>query len=188
MIVVNLWGEPGSGKSTTAFGLTYLLKINLLKTDMVPEYAKELHYEGREDMFGDQTSIFAEQNRRLRRLLPHDLDYAVMDSPLPLPILYKPEGYLEEFDQLVERRFETYNNINYLLQRTDHAFEKVGRRHNEEEARAMGKKIQAYLDSHGIPYTTLQTNPETPAFILKDLMARRAAPVLSMPKAFAVQS
>lgn len=186
MIVVNLWGEPGSGKSTTAFGLTYLLKINLFKTDMVPEYAKELHYEGREDMFGDQTSIFAEQNRRLRRLLPHDLDYAVVDSPLPLPILYKPEGYPTEFDHLVMRRFHSYNNLNYLLKRTDHAFEKVGRRHNEEQAREMGVKIQHYLDEQQIPYQVLQTNPETPAQILRDLMERRASPILTMPEAFRV--
>jgi len=186
MIVVNLWGAPGTGKSTTAFGLTYLLKINLFKTDMVPEYAKELTYEKREDIFGDQTSIFAEQNRRLRRLLAHDLDYAVADSPLPLPIIYKPKGYLDEFDALVLARFRTYNNINYLLHRTDHAFEKVGRRHNEEEAQQKAEEIRQFLDTHEIPYQPINTNPDTPALILQDLMNRRAAPVLHMPDAFKV--
>ena len=68
MVVINLWGAPGSGKSTTAAGLFFLMKINKYKVELVTEYAKDLVWNGHEAMFGNQISIFAEQNWRIHRL------------------------------------------------------------------------------------------------------------------------
>lgn len=180
MIVINLWGEPGSGKSTTTAGLFFLLKINKYKVEQVNEFAKELVWEGRENVFGDQVSIFAEQNRRLLRLQAHGLDYAISDSPLPLPVLYKPDGYLRHFDALVMEQFDRYENINYLLHRTSD-FETIGRRHNEEEAAAMAQKMRVFLDERKVPYTCLEANPLTPEAILSDLQQRAPKPVSSIP-------
>lgn len=180
MIVINLFGEPGSGKSTTASGLFFLLKLNGYKVELVNEFAKELVWERRNSFFGDQISIFAEQNRRLERLKDHGLDYAISDSPLLLPILYKPEDYLKTFDPLVMEKFGTYENINYLLHRTA-SFEEVGRRHNEKEASFMAKKMRHFLDDHEIPYTSLEANPLTPKVIKEDLESRMDAPVEEIP-------
>lgn len=180
MIVINLWGEPGSGKSTTTGGLFFLLKINKYKVEPVNEVAKEMVWEGRKNMFGDQISIFAEQNRRLLRLEPHGLDFAISDSPLPLPIIYKPEGYLRHFDALVMEQFNHYNNINYLLQRTA-SFETIGRLHNEEEAAFLAEKMRRFMDDSHIPYTVLEANPRTPETIMADLRRRAAAPVTTIP-------
>jgi dephospho-CoA kinase len=185
MIVVNLWGEPGAGKSTVAFGLLFLLKINRFKAELVAEVAKEHTYDKRTDVFGDQTSIFAEQNRRQRRLALNNLDYAVSDSPLPLPIIYKPPGYTAEFDALVMAKFASYTNINYLLHRTHHPFEEDYRVHTEQEAQVKAVEIRQFLDVQGIPYTSLDANEETPAVILRDLLARSAhPPILTMPSGF----
>lgn len=180
MIVINLWGEPSSGKSTTTAGLFFLLKINKYKVEQVGEVAKEYVWERRESAFGDQISIFAEQNRRLLRLEGHGLDFAITDSPLPLPILYKPDGYLKYFDPLVMEQFERYNNVNYLLKRMS-SFETIGRRHNEEEAAFMAAKMRGFMSEWDIPYTEIEANPSTPEAIMADLLRRKAAPVTSLP-------
>ena len=90
MLVINLWGAPGSGKSTTAAGLFFLMKINKFKVELVTEYAKDLVWDRRDSMFGNQLSIFSEQNWRLHRLRDHGVDYVITDSPLFLPVFYKP--------------------------------------------------------------------------------------------------
>jgi ABC-type oligopeptide transport system ATPase subunit len=117
MLIINLWGAPGSGKSTTASGLFFLMKINKKKVELVTEFAKELVWEKRENMFGDQVSIFSEQNRRLCRLEDHNIDFAITDSPLPLPVFYQPQNYLPSFEQMVFEQFHRYNNLNYFLKR-----------------------------------------------------------------------
>lgn len=173
MIVVNLWGGPGAGKSTVAFGLLFLLKINLFKAEMVPEFAKDLVYERRiGEMAEDQTFIFAEQHRRQRRLAINHLDFAVSDSPLPLPIIYQPEGYPAEFEPLVMAKFNHYDNVNYFLKRVSHPFESNGRWHSEDESAAKSAEILAFLEKYQIEHTVLDANPDTPARILFDLLKK----------------
>ena len=45
MKVINLWGGPGCGKSTTAAGLFSIMKMRGHKVELVTEYAKELTYD-----------------------------------------------------------------------------------------------------------------------------------------------
>lgn len=47
-IAVNLFGGPGSGKSTQALGVTYKLKVNGINCEYASEHAKDLVW--REDM------------------------------------------------------------------------------------------------------------------------------------------
>ena len=179
MVVINLWGAPSSGKSTTAAGLFFLMKINKKTVELVTEYAKELVWERRENVFGDQTTIFAEQNRRLLRLQGHNVEFAVTDSPIPLPAFYKDEDYPESFDKLVMDLFNQYNNLNYLLKRT-HSFESIGRRHDENAAKRIDKELEQFLNEHQIEYTEIEANPETPQLIFNDVLSKMA-PNVEMP-------
>ena len=43
--VINLFGGPGAGKSTTAAGLFYEMKVRDIKCELVTEYAKDMTYE-----------------------------------------------------------------------------------------------------------------------------------------------
>lgn len=176
MIVINLWGAPGSGKSTTAAGLFFLMKINKFKVELVTEYAKDLVWDRHETMFGNQISIFAEQNRRLHRLLDHGMDFVITDSPLPLPSFYKPKSYFEHFDAMVAETFHSYNNINYFLERVE-SFEKIGRRHNETESIRIAQDLRGFMDAMGLEYQCLEANPKTPEVIFQDLEGRRRRPV-----------
>lgn len=179
MIVINLWGAPGSGKSTTAAGLFFLMKINKHKVELVTEYAKDLVWERHETMFENQLSIFSEQNRRLHRLVDHGVDFAITDSPLLLPSFYKPNGYYRGFDSLVAETFHSYNNLNYFLERVE-SFEKIGRRHNEEESLAIAVKLQEFMSDHGVNFENMEANPLTPQKIFDDIQKRQKGPI-SMP-------
>src|SRR4051812_15213434 len=90
-LVINLWGGPGCGKSTTAAGLFHRLKIHHESVELVTEYAKDLCWEGRKPPF-DALSILAEQAKRQRRLAGK-VRFIITDSPLPLPIIYGDVPY-----------------------------------------------------------------------------------------------
>lgn len=134
MEVINLWAGPSCGKSETAFGLTYFLKKMGYSVEMVPEYAKEITYDGTLHLFNDQLSVLAEQHRRLDRLTKH-VAFAVVDSPLPLPTLYTPPGYVDEFEGFTWSLFHRYKNRNFFLERDmSIPYEEVGRRQKLDEA------------------------------------------------------
>lgn len=179
MIVINLWGAPGSGKSTTAAGLFFLMKINKYKVELVTEYAKDLVWERHDTMFENQLSIFSEQNRRLHRLVDHGVDFAITDSPLLLPSFYKPHGYYRAFDSLVAETFHGYNNLNYFLERVE-SFEKIGRRHNEEESLAIAVKLQKFMADYGVEFQRMEANPLTPQKLFDSIQELQKGPV-SMP-------
>lgn len=176
MLVINLWGAPGSGKSTTAAGLFFLLKINKWRVELVTEYAKELVWDGRENFFGNQVSIFSEQNHRLNRLAPHGIEAAVTDSPLPLPAFYQPSGYLGSFTGLVMEQFNRHNNVNFFLRR-NHSFEAIGRRHDETQAKEIDQKLREFMVRNGIEFTEIDANPQAPQVIFDMLMAMRQPPI-----------
>lgn len=180
MVVINLWGAPSSGKSTTAAGLFFLMKINKYRVELVGEFAKELVLEKRENVFSDQNFIFAEQNRRLKRLEDHGYAFAITDSPLLLPLYYDDGHTGVAFDQFASREMEKYNNLNYFLVRR-HTFEAIGRRHNEEQAIHIENDLRSFMKERGIPFVEIEAGPNTPEKILKDIRARETQGVENMP-------
>jgi hypothetical protein len=184
MLVVNLWGAPSSGKSTTAAGLFFLLKINKWRVELVTEFAKEMVWERNASIFGQQAFIFAEQNRRLRRLEDHDVEVAITDSPLPLPAFYQREfrkdQQLEQLAPLVFEQFHRYNNVNYLLTR-EGSFEAIGRRHDEAQALGLAKDLREFMEQHAIEFMDFPASPMTPKLLFEDLQSRRQPTVNDLP-------
>lgn len=61
MKVINLLGSAGSGKSTTALGLTYELKKRGHRAEYIPEYAKDLVFSKCEHLLvQNQLFVFAD--------------------------------------------------------------------------------------------------------------------------------
>ena len=180
MIVINIWGAPSSGKSTVAAGLFFLMKINKTRVELVHEFAKELVLERRENVFTDQNFIFAEQERRLKRLQDHSYDFAITDSPLPLTVLYNEHVKNLYFNPFVLDNFKSYNNLNYLLKR-QHPFEPIGRRHNEEQSLQIETDLKNFLAAYEIEYVEIDAGPKTPEIILKDIRSRMLPPVSVLP-------
>ena len=134
-VIVNLYGAAGSGKSTTALGLCYFLKIQGYKVEYVSEYAKDLVNEGSFHKLKHQLYVFSKQLKRMEVLVDKDLDFIVTDSPLILSSFYghkyNTSGFL--LDELVVAYHKSFNNFNVFLKR-DFDYDANLRVQSEEES------------------------------------------------------
>lgn len=155
MKIINLFGGPGAGKSTTAAGLFYRMKTQGLEVELVQEYAKDLTWEKRYNILEDQIYVFAKQQRRIARLVEHKLDWVITDSPIPLGLVYvKPNTLGDNFSNLVMEVFNRYDNSNFLLSRNV-AYNPVGRNQNEQQALEFDIKVRNLLDTYRIDYSSI---------------------------------
>ena len=118
MKVLNIWGGPGTGKSTTAAGLFHHMKSAGIECELIQEYAKDMVWEHRQNILEDQIYIFAKQQRRIFRLRDHNMEWVITDSPIPLGLCYmKQEHANDAFTQVVMQVFNSYQNYNFYLTR-----------------------------------------------------------------------
>ena len=142
MILINLLGGPGCGKSTTAAGLFYLMKVKEYKVELIREYIKDAVYENR-DIFSDQIYIFGKQNRR-QYILQHKVDWAITDSPILLSAVYAPKNYYPAFSELCLQTFDSYNNLNILLKRVK-PYVNLGRNQTEKQAIEIDNRVETFM-------------------------------------------
>lgn len=176
MLVVNLLGEPGVGKSVTAAGLFYELSINGFKAEVIQEVAKGYAWETPKDkdgnsfehpIFNQQIFILGEQNRLLERV-KGKREIAIMECPLLLGAIYQPKDYFKSFEALVLEQFHAYNNFNILLER-NHLYDNDGRMQNETQSADVRNKLKTFLETHNIPYVTMKTHEKINQEILIEI-------------------
>lgn len=168
-LIVNMFGPPGSGKSTTATGLFYLMKLAGKNVEYVPEVAKALTYEERHRTLNCQAYIHGKQLRDLQRL-HGKVDIAVTDSPTLLSYIYGKRygNYPDSFYQFVVDQFKLMPSINFLIERTK-IYNPSGRNQTESESNEIGNEIKLMLDSLEIPYISVQGDAEAPTKIMEHL-------------------
>lgn len=150
-IVINLFGEPGVGKSTQAMDITARLKRKGVNAEYVSEFAKDKVYEENDEVFKHQEYLFGKQSFKLARVAGK-VDVIVVDSPLPLCVIYNQNEVLgDEFNNVVMNVFNSYDNRNYLLTRK-HEYKEEGRFQNEEESKEVRNQIVRLLDDLHIDY------------------------------------
>ena len=117
MKVINLFGAPGSGKSTGAAYLFSKLKMAGINAELVTEFAKDKVYEDSKEVFNNQTYILGKQCFRQSKLRDK-VDVIVTDSPLPLSIYYNDDKDIQdELSSLALKIFDSYDNHNYFINR-----------------------------------------------------------------------
>jgi len=165
LIVVNLWGGPGCGKSTTASGLFSLMKMRGHKVELVTEYAKELTYDNNWPMLDKQELIFPEQYRRQQRLLGQ-VDYVISDSPLPLNIVYARNDLKTDYKfwNMVVDGFDEFNNFNILLKRVK-PYSHYGRKETDIQAVEIDKECEDLLTYINAPYQQVRGDEDSPIII-----------------------
>jgi len=166
--IICLYGGPGSGKSTTAAGLFYELKMRGFNCEMNREYIKDWVWEGRKFDEGDQTYFFAKQSRKERILIRNGLDFIITDSPLILTHFYglKYDWMEQNFNTseiMLKHHHEFckkygYKTEHFILQRTKD-YNPAGRFQSETEAKKFDSEIQALLDAKEIKYSIIAGNP-----------------------------
>lgn len=175
MKIINLFGGPGTGKSTTAAGLFYWYKTQGKKVELVTEYAKDLVYEKRTNILQlDQLYIFTKQHRRIYRLLDQNYDYVITDSPLMLSLIYLTaytgnQFYdVEKFSDFVLSVIRNYENINIFLKRNDSfEFQNEGRVQDKEESERLDMSIMQTIYINSDNLFTLEIGDNTVMDIIK---------------------
>lgn len=154
-LVINMLAGPGAGKTACAWEVASELKKRNFVTEYVPEYAKELVWDGNTELLDgsrkNQMQLLAVQENRIHRLVGK-VDFIVTDSPILLNPLYLTEGTAaekQEYTDSVFQRFNQYNNFCVFVERGQ-SFEKEGRIHNEEQSRQIDRQITGLLREYGI--------------------------------------
>lgn len=148
--VINIWGGPGIGKSTTAAGLYNLMKVRGHSVELVSEYAKDLTWERHWSALGNQLLILAHQDHRLRRLVGQ-VDWVITDSPLPTGIAYMGDSWKPWLEEATWAAFDQYANFNVLLQRNKlNPYQMEGRNQSKEEAMKLDNVLDNLFDTAGL--------------------------------------
>jgi thymidylate kinase len=165
-LVINLYGGPGTGKSTTAAHIFALLKQQNINTELVREFATDLVWEGRTNLlngiFPYQLVVFAEQNKRMFDLVGK-VDVIITDSPIWLSYHYS--GHDKLMLELVIRAAEWYEEIHFFLNRKKE-FNPIGRIHNEEESKLIDFQLQKMLSDLKLQYKAIDADADAAESII----------------------
>lgn len=170
MLVVNLFGVPGAGKSTGAAYIFSQLKMRGVNAELVTEFAKDKVWEKNVEVFKNQAYIFGKQSYRISRC-KDKVDVIVTDSPLLLSAFYNNDPILgEEFNLVVEKVFNSYENLNYLLQRIK-PYNPKGRHQTEEESDALAEPMVKLLQKYNVYYKETKGCFDGYNFIIEDILS-----------------
>jgi hypothetical protein len=167
LIVVNLLGGPGTGKSTTAAGVFSKLKWRGVNAELATEFAKDKVWEGSLAVLEDQVYILGKEYHKLHRL-DGKVDVFVTDSPLFLSLMYG-EHLGDNFAALAIELFLRYDNLTYFLQR-EKPYNPAGRVQTEGRARELDERILKLLDSYDVPFRSLPARPSSEVSIVTDIV------------------
>lgn len=143
-LVVNLFGGPGAGKSTTASLIYGHLKSSGINCEYVQEFAKDLTWSESFKTLGHQLYILGQQAHRQWRLRDQ-VDVIVTDAPLLLSLHYG-QNMSTAFKNVVRETFQDYRNHNWLIERGSFPYNPRGRSQTESEANAIQEDIRKMLD------------------------------------------
>jgi hypothetical protein len=162
-LLINLFGGPGTGKSTTAAGVFHQLKLRGVNCEMALEYAKDKVWEESAQVLDNQLYVFGKQFHRVWRLLGK-VDIIITDSPLLNSILYY-EDKNPFFPEMVLFEHNRLNNLDVLLERVKD-YNPAGRLQTEEKARALDNKIKGILDIESPDYINVAADAEAVSIIV----------------------
>lgn len=161
-IIINLYGGPGSGKSTSAAYLYYLLKSEGKSVELVREYVKDWAYEKRVISNYDQIYFLGKQVRR-ESMLYDKVDWIITDSPVMMNLYYAQkycpaklsEGIrsatLSMYGQAIE---DGHNHVHVFLKRIK-PYLAEGRYQKEEEAKEIDVELHQLLQNLKVSFTEI---------------------------------
>jgi hypothetical protein len=174
-LVINMLGGSGVGKSTTAAGLYYQMKLNHMNVELVREYVKVLAWQGAKIGRFDQVNIFGEQCK-LEHTLYGKVDYIVTDSPIILApiyeIFYHNDSMMEEaaLKFLNKSRESGVEQLNILLKRNK-PYDTKGRFQTEQEAISVDKLTLDFLNKYNIAYSVVDGPEENRVTRIMELIS-----------------
>lgn len=147
-LVINLFGGPGTGKSTGAAYIFSQLKLKGYDCELVTEFAKDKVWENNKEVFKNQFYITGKQSFKISRC-DGKVDIIITDSPILLGAIYEDS---KKFKAAVLEEFNKYRNLNFFIIRQKE-YNPNGRNQTEEEAKLIDEKILNYLNENKVNYT-----------------------------------
>lgn len=174
--IINLFGGPGIGKSSIAAGLTYKLKRKHISCDCPYEFPKVLAWDNNGEAIKDQLYVIANQHRGIAKSYGK-VKYIVVDSPILLSLVYKdyynePSEYPsclygKEFDEMLLKIHNHYDNMNIILKRNLNTDYNDKERYQKlEQSIELDNMIKSALDKNNIPYIEIDVDKDTVNSIL----------------------
>jgi nicotinamide riboside kinase len=139
--IINLYGGPSAGKSTSAAYLYYLLKCQGENVELVREYVKNWAWENRAFGVYDELYFLGKQVRH-ESMLFGKVKYIVTDAPVYMTAyyakLYCGEGFAQGVGKAAvafyqQAKDDGHNHIHIYLRRSK-SYKAEGRYQNEEQA------------------------------------------------------
>lgn len=169
MVVVNLFGQPGAGKSTLAAYTFAKLKMMNINCELVTEFAKDKVWEKNATALANQVYVFAKQYYRLDRCADK-VDVVITDSPIALsPFYNKDEAIHEPLKQLAFKISQKFNNLNYFVRRIK-KYNPVGRMETEKESDKKGIGLKKLLEEFNIKHTEIDGDLMSADIIVNDVL------------------
>lgn len=169
MLLINLYGAPGAGKSTGAAYIFSQLKLAGINAELVTEFAKDKVWEGNKAVFENQAYIFGKQYFKISRCADK-VDVIVTDSPLMLSTIYNNNPVLgEDFDNVVRNVAKSFNTKNYFITRVK-PYNPVGRNQTEAESNVIADEVKHMLDMEKIEYAEYPGTISGYDCIVKDIL------------------
>ena len=169
MLVINLFGAPGAGKSTGAAYIFSQLKMHGINAELVTEFAKDKVWEENKEVFKNQAYIFGKQSFKMSRC-KDKVDVIITDSPLFLSAIYNNDPVLgEDFNRVVLNVFHSYNNLNFFIQR-DKPYNPIGRHQTEEESNKISENLENALLLNNIKYIKVKGNLKHYNMIIENIL------------------
>lgn len=160
MLLVNLYGAPGTGKSTGAAYIYSKLKLEGINCELVTEFAKDMVWDENKKAIQNQAYVFGNQYYRISRL-ENEVDVIITDSPILLSIIYNKDKRLDkEFQDLVKSVALSYENRLDILFKRVKQYKTIGRLHNEEQSDKLYNEIKDLLDTVNPEYEIVEATQD----------------------------
>lgn len=165
--IINLYGGPGVGKSTSAAYLYYLLKARGDNVELVREYVKDWAWEGRKFGIYDELYFLGKQIRH-ESMLFGKVSYIVTDAPVYMTAYYASIYCPPKMAQGVEAASQAFyqqavddghRHVHVRLQR-DRPYRADGRYQNEQQALEVDHGIESMLKRLAVPQLVCTPNEE----------------------------
>lgn len=177
--VINLFGGPGTGKSTAAPDIYSELKKQGESAELVREYVKHWAYTKRKIGKYDQLYLLGKQSH-YESFLYGTVKYIVTDSPVLLAGFYATyyHGEIAKYVDEAAKGFVNHSaedgvkHLNFLLSR-DFPYDSNGRYESEQEALRLDGHLEEYLHSFSNEYGSNFTPIMVHASTAKDTIMNR---------------
>lgn len=156
-LIINLYGGPGSGKSTCAAYIFSQLKMHNINAELITEQQTKVEaYKQNIEFFENQFYIDGCASYRIKQLFGN-VDVIITDSPFRMNYIYAMDHNKPKLAEAILEDLEQYKDCteNYFIKRPKN-FQKEGRVHNEEQAKEIDNRIKNMLNEQHINFIEIE--------------------------------